>query len=83
MSIENDKKFEDFLDEIKQFTHMKSSIQNMDKAVILFTAAVEIGTEEVGFSSTLDLLRQLMAIASDKELGTPYLWSGKDDTVLH
>ena len=78
-----DKKFDAFLEEVKQFTKMKSSIDDIDKAVILFTASIEIGTEDVGYSNMLDVLRQLMAIASDKELGTPYLWSGKDDTVLH
>ena len=78
-----DKKSDAFLEEVKQFTAMKSSIDDIDKAVILFTAAIEIGSEDIGFGNTLDVFNQLMAIASNRELGMPYIWSGKDNTVLH
>lgn len=72
-----------FLEEVKQFTAMKSSIDDIDKAVILFTAAIEIGAKDIGFDNMLATLNQLISIASDEELGMPYIWSGKDNTVLH
>ena len=78
-----DKKFDAFLEEVKQFTKMKSSIDDIDKAVILFTAAIEIASEDIGKSNMLDVFNQIITIVSDEELGMPYIWSGKDNTVLH
>ena len=79
-----DEKYDAFLEKVKQLTRMEESIQDADKAVVLFTASVEIGSEDIGYSNMLIVLTQLMAIALNKELGTSYhLSSGEDNITLH
>ena len=75
-----DEKNDAFLEKVKQLAEMDSSIQDIEKAVVLFTAAVEIGSEEIGFTNMLDVLNQLKAIVSNKN--SP-LWDIDNNITLH
>ena len=77
-----------FLEEVEQFVAMKYSINDIDKAVILFTASIEIGSKDIGFGNMLATLNELISIASNEELDMPSeeldmpsIWSGKDNAV--